>query len=95
MPDVILSLIDSKSLDSILSLPVGSIVEGMEKMSLRSTRPEYLGIDSRQFDVDLEERYWSGLIMLEKLILTLYCKNKTSPLRRKQSSCYCSAIGHH
>ena len=54
MPDVILSLIDSKSLDSILSLPVGSIVEGMEKMSLRGTRPEYLGIDSRRFDVDLE-----------------------------------------
>ena len=54
MPDVILSLIDSKSLDSILSLSVGSIIEGMEKMSLRGIRPGYQGLPSRQFDVDLE-----------------------------------------
>ena len=54
MPDVILSLIDPKSLDSILSMSLGSIIEGMEKMSLRETRPGSQGLPSRQFDVDLE-----------------------------------------
>lgn len=54
MPDVILSLIDPESLDSILSMSLGSIIEGMEKMSLRGKRPGYQGLPSRQFDVDLE-----------------------------------------
>ena len=54
MPDVVLSLIDPKSLDSILSMSLGSIIEGMEKMSLRQLRPRYQGLPSRQFDVDLE-----------------------------------------
>ena len=40
MPDVILSLIDSKSLDSILSMSVGTIAEGMESRTLRRIRPE-------------------------------------------------------
>ena len=53
MPDVILSLIDPKSLDIIMSMPVGSMIEGMESRGLRSIRPDPVS-SSRQFDVDLE-----------------------------------------
>lgn len=53
MPDVIISLVDQKSLDSIMSMPMGLIIEGMESRALRDMRP---GSSStpRQFDVDLE-----------------------------------------
>ena len=79
------SLIDPKSLDSILSMSLGSIIEGMEKMSLRETRPGYQG-PSRQFDVDLEEiMEW---LIVEKSIRTSHWKNKTFRSRRKQSFCY-------
>ncbi len=80
MPDVILSLIDSKSLDSILSMSVGTIAEGMESRTLRRIRPESSEGLIRQFDVDLEGEIleWidsAGVIdsdeVLEKLEISL------------------------
>ena len=53
MPDVIISLVDQKSLDSIMAMPIGLIIEGMESRSLRGSRPNPIP-PSRQFDVDLE-----------------------------------------
>lgn len=97
MPDVILSLIDSKSLDSILSLPVGSIVEGMEKMSLRDTRPEYLGIDSRQFDVDLEGEILEWLDNVGEIDLDSILEKQDIPIEKKTELllllCHWSSFG--
>ena len=97
MPDVILSLIDSKSLDSILSLPVGSIVEGMEKMSLRDTRPEYLGIDSRQFDVDLEGEILEWLDNVGEIDLDSIQEKQDIPIEKKTELllllCHWSSFG--
>ena len=53
MPDVIISLVDQKSLDSIMAMPIGLMIEGMESRSLRGSRPNPIP-PSRQFDVDLE-----------------------------------------
>ena len=53
MPDLIVSLVDPKSLDSIMNMPMRLLIEGMESRSLRTIRPDQIP-PSRQFDVDLE-----------------------------------------
>ena len=53
MPDLIVSLVDPKSLDSIMNMPMRLLFRGMESRSLRTIRPDQIP-PSRQFDVDLE-----------------------------------------
>ena len=83
MPDVILSLIDPKSLDSILSMSLGSIIEGMEKMSLRETRPGYQGLPSRQFDVDLEGEIMEWLDSVGEINPDLTLEKQDIPIEKK------------
>ena len=97
MPDVILSLIDPKSLDSILSMSLGSIIEGMEKMSLRETRPGYQGLPSRQFDVDLEGEIMEWLDAVGEINPDLTLKKQDIPIENKTELllllCHWSSLG--
>ena len=97
MPDVILSLIDPKSLNSILSRSVGSIIDGMEKMSLRGKRPGYQGLPSRQFDVDLEGEIMEWLDAVGEINPDLTLKKQDIPIENKTELllllCHWSSLG--
>ena len=80
MPDLIVSLVDPKSLDSIMSMPMRLLIEGMESRSLRTIRPDQIP-PSRQFDVDLEGEVLEWIDENPGLMLTILSKSRISLLK--------------